>query len=99
MNEKPSVVDDMEQEVPVVVEVHGQEDHVEILQHVVGDHEVAAVELWVDEDQAQAKGQSEVVAQTLSEQPCQNRWAAEAKSSMSLEAKSSEKVMSRAGET
>ena len=44
MNEKPSVVDDVEQEVPVVVEVHEQEDHVEKLQHVVGDHEVAAVE-------------------------------------------------------
>ena len=99
MNEKPSVVDDVEQEVPVVVEVHGQEDHVEILQHVVGDHEVAAVELWVDEDQVQAKGRSEVVAQTLSEQPCQNLWATEAKSSMSSEAKSSEKVARRAGET
>ena len=99
MNEKPSVVDDVEQEVPVVVEVHGQEDHVEILQHVVGDHEIAAVEQWVDEDQVLAKNPSEVVAQTLSEQPFQNLWATEAKSSMSSEAKSSEKVARRAGET
>ena len=62
MKEKPSVVDDVEQEVPIMVEGHGQEDHVEILQHVVGDHEVAAVERWVDMDQAQTKGRSEAVA-------------------------------------
>ena len=99
VNETPSVVDDVEQEVPVVVEVRGQEDHVEILQHVVGDHEIAAVEQWVDEDQVLAKNRSEVVAQTLSEQPFQNLWATEAKSSMSSEAKSSEKVARRAGET
>ena len=99
MNEKPSVVDDVEQEVPIVVEVHGHEDHVEILQHEVEDHEVVAVELWVDEDQVQAEDRSEVVAQTLSEQPFQNLWATEAKSSMSSEAKSSEKVARRAGET
>ena len=99
VNEMPSVVDDVEQEVPVVVEVHGQEDHVEILQHVVGDHEVAVVELWVDEDQAQTKGRSEVVAQTMSEQPCQNLWATESESSMSSEAKSSENASRRAGET
>ena len=99
VNETPSVVDDVEQEVPVVVEVRGQEDHVEILQHVVEDHEIAAVEQWVDEDQVLAKNPSEVVAQTLSEQPCQNLWATEAKSSMSSEAKSSEKVARRAGET
>ena len=99
MSEKPSVVDDVEQEVPVMVEVHGQEDRVEIQQHVVGDHEVAVVELWVDEDQAQTKGQSEVVAQTMSEQPCQNLWATESESSMSSEAKSSENASRRAGET
>ena len=99
VNETPLVVDDVEQEVPVVVEVHGQEDRVEIQQHVVGDHEVAVVELWVDEDQAQTKGQSEVVAQTMSEQPCQNLWATEAESSMSSEAKSSENASRRAGET
>ena len=99
VNETPSVVDDVEQEVPVVVEVRGQEDHVEILQHVVGDHEIAAVEQWVDEDQVLAKNPSEVVAQTLSEQPFQNLWATEARSSMSSEAKSSEKVARRAGET
>ena len=99
MNEKPSVVDDVEQEVPVVVEVHGQEDRVEKLQHVVEEHEVVVVELWVDEDQAQTKGRSEVVAQTMSEQPCQNLWATEAESSMSSEAKSSENASRRAGET
>ena len=99
VNETPSVVDDVEQEVPGVVEVREQEDHVEILQHVVGDHEIAVVEQWVDEDQVLAKNPSEVVAQTLSEQPCQNLWATEAKSSMSSEAKSSEKVARRAGET
>ena len=99
VNETPSVVDDVEQEVPVVVEVHGREDHVEILQHVVGDHEVAAVEQWVDEDQVLAKNRSEVVAQTLSEQPFQNLWATESESSMSSEAKSSENASRRAGET
>ena len=99
MNEKPSVVDDVEQEVPVVVEVHGREDHVEILQHVVGDHEVAAVERWADEDQVQTKGQSDVVTQTMSEQPRQNLWATESESSMSSEAKSSENASRRAGET
>ena len=99
MSEKPSVVDDVEQEVPVVVEVHGQEDRVEILQHVVGEHEVAVVELWVDEGQAQTMGRSEVVAQTMSEQPCRNLWATEAESSMSSEAKSSENASRRAGET
>ena len=99
VNEMPSVVDDVELEVPVVVGVHVHEDRVEILQHVVEDHEIAAVEQWVDEDQVLAKNPSEVVAQTLSEQPFQNLWATEAKSSMSSEAKSSEKVARRAGET
>ena len=99
MTEKPSVVDDVEQEVPIVVEEPGHEDHVEILRHEVEDHEIAAVEQWVDEDQVLAKDQSDVVAQTLSEQPFQNLWATEAKSSMSSEAKSSEKVARRAGET
>ena len=99
MKEKPSVVDDVEQEVPIMVEGHGQEDHVEIPQHEVVDNEVVAVELWLDEDQVQAEARSEVVAQTVSEQPCQNLWATEAKSSMSSEAKSSKKVAKRAGET
>ena len=98
MKEKPSVVDDVEQEVLIMVEGHGQEDHVEIPQHEVVDNEVAAVELWLDV-QVQAEGRSEVVAQTVSEQPCPNLWATEAKSSMSSEAKSSKKVAKRAGET
>ena len=99
VNEKPSVVDDVEQEVPVVVEVHVQEDRVEIVQHVVEDHEVAAVGLWMDEDQAQTKSQSEVVELTMSGQPYQSLLATESESSMSSEAKSSENVSKRAGET
>ena len=55
VDEKPSVVDGVEQEVQVVVEVHVQEDHVEKVQHVVEDHEVAAVGLSMDEEQAQAR--------------------------------------------
>ena len=89
VDEKPSVVDGVEQEVQVVVEVHVQEDRVEIVQHVVEDHEVAAVELWMDEDQAQTRGKNEVVELTMSEQPYQNLLAPEVKSSMSSGAKSS----------
>ena len=37
--------------------------------------------------------------QVLSARPCQSHWAAEVESSMSSEAKSSEKVARRAGET
>ena len=99
VDEMPSVVDDVEQEVQVVVEVHVQEDRVEIVQHVVEDHKVAAVELWMDEDQAQTRGKNEVVELTMSEQPYQNQWATESESSMSLEAKSSENASRRAGET
>ena len=99
VNEMPSVVDDVELEVPVVVEVHVHEDHVDLLQRVVEDHEVAAVEQWIDEDQAQARGQSEVVGLTMSEQPCQNRWATESESSMSSEAKLSGNASRRAGAT
>ena len=99
VNETPSVVDDVELEVPGVVEVHVHEDHVEILQHVVEDHEVAAVEQWIEEDQAQTRGQSEVVNLTMSEQPCQNLWATESESSMSSEAKLSGNASRRAGET
>ena len=99
VDEMPSVVDDVEQEVQVVVEVHVQEDRVEIVQHVVEDHEVAAVGLWMDEDQAQTKSQSEVVELTMSGQPYQSLWAMESESSMSSEAKSSENASRRAGET
>ena len=85
----PSVVGVVEQEVQVVVEVHVQEDHEEIVQHVVEDREGAAVELWMDEDQVQTKGQGEEVELTMSEQPYQNLLAPEVKSSMSSGAKSS----------
>ena len=85
----PSVVGVVEQEVQVVVEVHVQEDHEEVVQHVVEDREGAAVELWMDEDQVQTKGQGEAVELTMSEQPYQNQLAPEVKSSMSSEAKSS----------
>ena len=95
----PSVVDDVEQEVQVVVEVHVQEDRVEIVQHVVEDHEVAAVGLWMDEDQAQTRSRSEVVELTMSGLPYQSLLATNSESSMSSEAKSSENVSRRAGET
>ena len=84
-----SVVGVVEQEVQVVVEVHVQEDHEEVVQHVVEDREGAAVELWMDEDQVQTKGQGEEVELTMSEQPFQNLLAPEVKSSMSSGAKSS----------
>ena len=84
-----SVVGVVEQEVQVVVEVHVQEDHEEIVQHVVEDREGAAVELWMDEDQVQTKGQGEEVELTMSEQPYQNLLAPEVESSMSSGAKSS----------
>ena len=84
-----TVVGVVEQEVQVVVEVHVQEDHEEIVQHVVEDHGGAVVELWMDEDQAQTKGQGEVVELTMSEQPYQNLLAPELESSMSSGAKSS----------
>ena len=85
----PSVVGVVEQEVQVVVEVHVQEDHEEVVQHVVEDREGAAVELWMDEDQVQTKGQGEEVELTMSEQPFQNLLAPEVKSLMSSGAKSS----------
>ena len=84
-----TVVGVVEQEVQVVVEVHVQEDHEEIVQHVVEDREGVAVELWMDEDQVQTKGQGEEVELTMSEQPYQNLLAPEVKSSMSSGAKSS----------
>ena len=84
-----SVVGVVEQEVQVVVEVHVQEDHEEVVQHVVEDREGAAVELWMDEDQVQTKGQGEEVELTMSEQPFQNLLAPEVKSLLSSGAKSS----------
>ena len=84
-----TVVGVVEQEVQVVVEVHVQEDHEEVVQHVVEDREGAAVELWMDEDQVQPKDQGEEEELTMSEQPFQNLLAPEVKSSMSSGAKSS----------
>ena len=48
----------MEQEVEEVVEVRVVEDLVEIVQVVVEDREVAAVELSMDETQAQTRSRS-----------------------------------------
>ena len=84
-----TVVGVVEQEVQVVVEVHVQEDHEEVVQHVVEDREGAAVELWMDEDQVQPKDQGEEVELTMSEQPYRNLLAPEVKSSMSSGARSS----------
>ena len=56
--EVSSFVGDVEQEVEEVVEVQVLEDRVEIVQLVVEDREVAAVELSMDEDQAQTRSQS-----------------------------------------
>ena len=50
VDEMPSVVGGVEQEVQVVVEVHVQEDHVEKVQNEVEDHEVVAVGLSMDEE-------------------------------------------------
>ena len=44
-----------------MVEGHGQEDHVEKLQHEVVGNEVVAVELWIGEDQVQSEGRSGMV--------------------------------------
>ena len=82
-----------------MVEERGQEDHVEELEHEVEDNEVVVVSPLAGEGPVLAKCQSEVVVQLLSARPCQNHWAAEVKSSMSSEAKSSAKVARRAGET
>ena len=98
-DEMPSVVDAVEQEVQVVVEVQVLEDRVEIVQRVVEDHEVAAVELLMDEDQAQTRSQSEVVELTMLGQPYQSLLATRSESSMSSEAKSSKDVSRKAGET
>ena len=54
----PWVVGDVEQEVEEVVEVRIVEDLVEIVQVVVEDREVAAVELSMDETQAQSRSRS-----------------------------------------
>ena len=60
-----------------MVEVRVLEDLVEIVQVVVEDREVAAVELSMDENQAQTRSQSEVVELTMLERPYQNRPAGE----------------------
>ena len=57
-DEVPTMVGDVEQEVEEVVEVRVVEDHVDIVQVVVKDREVAAVEQFVDENPVQTKSQS-----------------------------------------
>ena len=99
VHEEPSVVGDVEQVVPIMVEEHGQEEHVEKQQHEVVDSEVVAVEWWRVEVLVQSEEHHEVVVSILSGLPCQNLRSMGSRSSMSSEAKSSEKVAWRAGET
>ena len=93
------VVDGVEQEVRPVGEGHEHEDHVEELEQDVEGKEVVVVTSLEDEGPVLAKCQGEVVGQLPSARPCQSRCAAEVKSSMSSEAKSSVKVARIAGET
>ena len=93
------VVDGVEQEVRQVGEEHGHEDHVEELEHDVEGNEVVVVSSLAGEGPVLAKCQGEVVGRLPSAQPCQNHWAEDVKSSMSSEAKSSEKISKKAGET
>ena len=93
------VVDGVEQEVRQVVEEHGHENHVEELERDVEGNEVVVVSSLAGEGPVLAKCQGEVVGRLPSAQPCQNHWAEEVKSSMSSEAKSSEKIAKKAGET
>ena len=86
------VVDGVEQEVLQVGEELGHEDHVEELEHDVEGNVVVVVSPLAGEGPVLAKCQGEVVGRLPSAQPCQNHWAEEVKSSMSSEAKSSEKI-------
>ena len=86
------VVDGVEQEVRPVGEGHEHEYHVEELEQDVEGKEVVVVTSLEDEGPVLAKCQGEVVGQLPSAQSCQNHWAEEVKSSMSAEAKSSEKI-------
>ena len=99
MGKKPVVVDGVEQEVQPVVEERVPEDHVEELEHDVEDNEVVVVLSLANEGPVLAKCQGEVVGRLPSVRPCQSHWAEEVKSSMSSEAKSSEKIAKKAGET
>ena len=93
------VVDGVEQEVRQVAGEHEQEDHVEVLERDVEGNEVVVVSSMAGEVQVLAKCQGEVVVRRPSEQPCQNHWDEDVKSSMSSEAKSSEKMSKKVGET
>ena len=99
MGKKPVVVDGVEQEVRPVGEEHGHEGHVEELEHDVEGKEVVVVSSLAGEGPVLAKCQGEEVGRLPSARPCQSRCAAEVKSSMSSEAKSSVKVARKAGET
>ena len=92
-------MDGVEQEVRPVVEERGQEDHVEELEHEVEDNEVVVVSPLAGEGPVLAKCQGEVVGRLPSVRPCQSHWAEEVKSSMSSEAKSSARIVRKAGET
>ena len=96
VHEEPSVGGDVGQVVPIMVEGHGQEEHVEKLQLEVVDSEVVAVKLWRVEAQVQSEEHREVVVSIPSGPPFQNLRAMGSRSS---EAKSSEKAARRAGET
>ena len=93
------VVHGVEQEVLQVAEEHEQEEHVEVLERDVEGNEVAVVSSMACGVQVLAKCQGEAVVRRPSEQPCQNHWGEDEKSSMSLEAKSSEKMSKKVGET
>ena len=93
------VVHGVEQEVRQVAGEHEQEDHVEVLERDVEGNEVVVVSSVAGEVQVLAKGQGEVMVRHPSEQPCQNHWDENVKSSMSSEAKSSEKMSKKVGET
>ena len=74
-------------------------DSVEELEHDVEDNEVVVVLSLANEGPVLAKCQGEVMGQLPSARPCQNHWDEDVKSSMSSEAKSSEKMSKKAGET
>ena len=93
------VVRGVEQEVRQGAGEHEQEDHVEVLERDVEDNEVVVVSSMAGEVQVLAKCQGEVVVRRPSEQPCQSHWDEDVKSSMSSEAKSSEKMSRKVGET
>ena len=96
---KPKVEYGVEQEVLQVVGEREQEDHVEVLQHEVEDNEVAVVSSVACEVRVLAKYQGEVEVRRLLGRPCQNHWGEDERSAMSSEARSSERMSKKVGET